>query len=188
MEARKDGQSLIFQVGCSTLARTGPQTLILYLPALQLYLNRDRPASERLLKKVEDLGCTGIMFTVDAAAASKRTLDQRTKAVLDTPPASASEPGQDGKREKKAGGVAQAISGYQDENLVWEDINFIRKHTKLPILVKGIQCLEDAEIAAEYGVEGIILVSLAPTFGVCNSTDKIDLFVQSNHGARQLNL
>jgi len=101
------------------------------------------------------------MFTVDAAAHSKRTLDQRTKGIVDAPPPSAKDQGDGGKKEKKAVGVAQAISGYQDDNLVWEDINFIRKHTKLPILVKGIQCLEDAEIAAEYGVEGIILVSPA---------------------------
>ncbi|KAG7544244.1 hypothetical protein FFLO_03357 [Filobasidium floriforme] len=145
VEARKDGQSLIFQI----------------------YLNKDREASEKLLKKVTDLGCTGIMFTVDAAAASKRTLDQRTKASVNPPPSAPKnnkEAG--GEKPKKAVGVAQAISTYQDDNLVWDDIKFIRKHTKLPILVKGIQCLEDAEIAAEYGVEGIIL---------------------SNHGARQLN-
>lgn len=102
------------------------------------------------------------MFTVDAAAASKRTLDQRTKASVNPPPSAPKnnkEAG--GEKPKKAVGVAQAISTYQDDNLVWDDIKFIRKHTKLPILVKGIQCLEDAEIAAEYGVEGIILVSPA---------------------------
>lgn len=116
------------------------------------------------MQKVNDLGCNGIMFTVDAAAHSKRTLDQRTKGIVDPPPSSAKDKADDkngGATSKKSAGVAQAISGYQDDNLVWDDINFIRKHTKLPILVKGIQCLEDAEIAAQYGVEGIILVSPA---------------------------
>ena len=98
------------------------------------------------------------MFTVDAASRSKRTLDQRTKGVSDTPPPSAKEQGSGGQKPSKAAGISQAISGYQDDNLVWDDINFIKKNTKLPILVKGIQCMEDAEIAAEYGVAGVILV------------------------------
>ena len=98
------------------------------------------------------------MFTVDAASRSKRTLDQRTKGVSAAPPPSAKEQGSGGQKPAKAAGISQAISGYQDDNLVWDDINFIRKNTKLPILVKGIQCLEDAEIAAEHGVAGIILV------------------------------
>lgn len=102
----------------------------------QLYLNKDRAASERLLAKVTELGCNGIMFTVDAAVHSKRTLDQRAKGVPDAPPPSSQK---DDKLRKGKGpvGVAQAISGYQDDQLVWDDIKFIRKHTKLPILVKG---------------------------------------------------
>ncbi|GHJ85958.1 hypothetical protein NliqN6_2360 [Naganishia liquefaciens] len=139
-------------------AQTEDQNLI-----FQIYLNKDRSASERLLQKVEGLGCKAIMFTVDAPVSGFRTLDVRAKGVVEQAPPSA----KDDKHKSAAPvGIAQAISGYQDDNLVWEDIAFIRKNTKLPILVKGIQCVEDAELAAKYGVEGIIL---------------------SNHGGRQLN-
>ncbi|KAI5449746.1 hypothetical protein NCC49_004111 [Naganishia albida] len=139
-------------------AQTDDQNLI-----FQIYLNKDRAASERLLEKVEDLGCKAIMFTVDAPVSGNRTMDQRAKGVVEQAPPSAKD---DKNKSAAPVGIAQAISGYQDDNLVWDDIAFIRKNTKLPIMVKGIQCVEDAELAAEHGVEAIIL---------------------SNHGGRQLN-
>lgn len=45
----------------------------------QLYLNKDRAASERLVRKIEAQGFRAIMVTVDAAVPGKRELDQRAK-------------------------------------------------------------------------------------------------------------
>ncbi|KAK8858938.1 hypothetical protein IAR55_003169 [Kwoniella newhampshirensis] len=137
MSARKAGQQVMFQI----------------------YLNKDRSASVALLEKVTKLGASAIIFTVDTAWRSKRTRDVRAKAQVAPPPSS------DGQQKSKTPlGVSQAISGYQDTNLTWGDIDFIRKHTNLPIIVKGIQSMEDAELCAKAGVQGIIL---------------------SNHGGRQ---
>jgi len=49
--------------------------------------------------------------------------------------------------------------------LTWEDLKVIRAHTKLPIILKGIQCVEDAKMALDYGADGILV---------------------SNHGGRQV--
>ncbi len=49
--------------------------------------------------------------------------------------------------------------------MCWEDIKWFRSITSLPIVLKGIQCGEDAVKAVEYGVQGIVV---------------------SNHGGRQL--
>jgi len=46
-----------------------------------------------------------------------------------------------------------------------ETIPWLRRTTKLPIVIKGIQCVEDAVLAVESGVDGILI---------------------SNHGGRQL--
>jgi len=48
----------------------------------QIYLNKDRKASEALLEKVTKLGASAIMFTVDAAWRSKRTRDVRAKTAV----------------------------------------------------------------------------------------------------------
>merc|ERR1712193_45029 len=50
-------------------------------------------------------------------------------------------------------------------SLNWDDIKWFQSITKMPIILKGIQCAEDAIKAVEYGCEGI----------VC-----------SNHGGRQI--
>jgi L-lactate dehydrogenase (cytochrome) len=45
----------------------------------QLYMNKDRAASEKLIRSLESRGFKAIMLTVDAAVAGKRELDQRAK-------------------------------------------------------------------------------------------------------------
>jgi len=61
------------------------------------------------------------------------------------------------------------LAGYMnaqfDHGLSWDDVAWLRTVWDGPILVKGVQAVEDAVLAVEHGVEGIIL---------------------SNHGGRQL--
>lgn len=98
----------------------------------QIYLNKDRKASEALLKKVEDYGAAAVIFTVDAVYRSKRTMDVRSKSVVQAPIKetsgdSSKAPVAEKKTPSKSpAGVSQAISGYQDTNLTWNDIGFIR--------------------------------------------------------------
>ncbi len=92
-------------------------------------------ASEKLIKKVDALGCKAIMFTVDSARSGFRELDVRAKGVVEAPPPSAA----DDKSEKTAKGpvgIAQAISGYQDPNLTWDDMKFIRVSVADPHCVR----------------------------------------------------
>lgn len=63
------------------------------------------------------------------------------------------------------GGVSATIDGYFDVNIGWKDVEWLQRQTKLPIIIKGIQTVEDCLLAAEYpGVKGILI---------------------SNHGGRQ---
>jgi L-lactate dehydrogenase (cytochrome) len=54
-------------------------------------------------------------------------------------------------------GVARAISQFIDPSLNWEDLAWFRSATKMPILLKGVQCGEDAVLALEYGMNGVVL-------------------------------
>lgn len=67
------------------------------------------------------------------------------------------------KRPLKA--VKTFINIYSRPSLTWEDLAFLRKVTKLPILLKGILHPDDAQKALDFGVDGIIV---------------------SNHGGRQV--
>lgn len=62
----------------------------------------------------------------------------------------------------KAASVSEAVGGYQDRNLTWKDIAFVRRHTHLPIIIKGVQSVEDVQLCVEHGAEGVILVCYAP--------------------------
>lgn len=52
------------------------------LADIQIYLNKDRKASEVLLEKVTKLGAAAVIFTVDTAWKSKRTRDVRAKTTV----------------------------------------------------------------------------------------------------------
>lgn len=129
------------------------------LIVLKLYLNKDRSASKALIQKVTKLGAKAIILTVDVGWESKRTLDVRAKSLgSDLLPVS-TEAHLAAVTSAKEAGVSQAIGGYQDHNLTWGDIEFIRRNTHLPIIVKGVQSIEDVQLCVDHGVEGVIIVS-----------------------------
>lgn len=61
--------------------------------------------------------------------------------------------------------VQRFIATYSRPNITWDDLKFLRQHTKLPIVLKGILHAADAKLALEHGVDGLIV---------------------SNHGGRQI--
>merc|ERR1712060_905772 len=61
--------------------------------------------------------------------------------------------------------MGRASSSFIDPGLCWDDIPWIKSITKMSVLLKGIQCGEDAVKAYKMGLQGL----------VC-----------SNHGGRQL--
>jgi L-lactate dehydrogenase (cytochrome) len=49
------------------------------------------------------------------------------------------------------------MGSFIDPTLSWDDLSWLRAHTHLPILLKGVQCSADARKAMELGVHGIVL-------------------------------
>ncbi|KAF9884540.1 hypothetical protein FE257_001485 [Aspergillus nanangensis] len=54
-------------------------------------------------------------------------------------------------------GIARTMGVMITPKLRWEGLSWIRQTTSLPLVVKGIQCVEDAVIAYQHGVQGIVL-------------------------------
>lgn len=113
----------------------------------QLYANRDRKRTQELIRKVESMGASAIFLTVDTPVLSKRERDDRLKAADGDDTLSAS-----------AGGLAKVTSqGMLNPLLTWEDAKWLRGITRLPIVLKGIQSVEDAVLAYTHGLDGIVL-------------------------------
>jgi L-lactate dehydrogenase (cytochrome) len=128
---------------------------------LQLYVNKDRAITKRIIEHAEARGCKGLFITVDAPQLGRREKDMRSKFS----DVGSSVQSQGGASVDRSQGAARAISSFIDPSLSWKDIPWFQSVTKMPIVLKGVQCVEDVLRAAEAGVQGVVL---------------------SNHGGRQL--
>jgi L-lactate dehydrogenase (cytochrome) len=124
----------------------------------QLYVNPVRARSEAYIKELEAGGVKALFATVDAPQLGRRERDMRHKVETTANV-------QKGGKESAKQGHARAISTFIDPSFCWDDIAWLRKATKLPLFLKGVQSAEDAVLSFRAGVQGI----------VC-----------SNHGGRQL--
>ncbi|KIM48073.1 hypothetical protein M413DRAFT_439780 [Hebeloma cylindrosporum] len=136
----------------------------------QLYKHRDDDIAERRVREIETLGYKAIFLTVDAIVAGNRERDIRSPWVLDEQDNGPVyyQPESVGTKtiEVNIFGTAGALIANDDRDMTWEKtIPWLRRISRLPIVIKGIQCVQDAILAAEAGVDGILI---------------------SNHGGRQL--
>ncbi|OGM41640.1 long-chain-fatty-acid-CoA ligase [Aspergillus bombycis] len=123
----------------------------------QLYINRDRAASEQLLRQVEKSGIKAVFLTVDAPVAGKREADERVGADASEIIYTAPMTGAQGVGDAKGSALGRTMGRYIDASFTWEDLKWLRRSTSLPIVLKGIQTAEDALMAMEYGVDGIVV-------------------------------
>lgn len=154
----------------------------------QLYVWRDRGLSRELVQRAKAAGYKAIMLTVDTAVFGRRERDVRRGFTL--PPKIGLDTFIDGIRHprwtwefvrndpitfsavagradvdgSRAVSLADYVTSQFDPTLSWKDLEWIRQESGLPLMLKGIQCGEDARIAADLGVDAIAL---------------------SNHGGRQ---
>ncbi len=140
----------------------------------QLYWATDRELVESFLARAERAGYGAIVVTVDTFVPGWKPRDLQQawlpflngmglanyfedpvfRAALEKPP------------EEDVGAATGHFLGIQaNPALNWDDLGWLRERTSLPILVKGIQHVDDAREAARRGVDGVVV---------------------SNHGGRQV--
>ncbi|KAM0718145.1 hypothetical protein Q7P37_006477 [Cladosporium fusiforme] len=121
----------------------------------QLYVDKQRHKTEALLKQLEGMPeIKALLVTADLAVVSKREADERVRTQVQV---SVYQNGQKSGVDKKGGGLARSTGSFIDWALSWDDLPWLRKHTKLPILVKGIQSAADAKTALDLGCQGIVV-------------------------------
>jgi lactate 2-monooxygenase len=140
----------------------------------QLYWPRDPELAESFLKRAETAGYSAIVVTLDtwllawrprdleraylpflkAIGVANYFADPVFRAGLSKPP-----------EEDPSAAVLRFIQVYSDPSVSWDNLSFLREHTRLPLLLKGILHPDDARRAMDHGVDGVIV---------------------SNHGGRQV--
>jgi len=131
----------------------------------QLYVNSNRKLTEKVVRQAEAGGCTALCVTVDAPQLGRRERDMRNKFVSKLADLQQKQEKEGSTVVNRSAGVAQALTSFIDPGLCWDDIEWLRSITKMKLVLKGIQCGEDAVLAFKHGCDGIIC---------------------SNHGGRQL--
>ena len=130
----------------------------------QLYVQKDRPLTEEVVRRAEAAGYTALVVTVDAPFLGRRERDERNQFTMpsevrmanlrDLPVPKAEE-----------GSSLQLQFQLIDPSLSWDDISWLESLSSLPVLVKGIMTPQDAVHALNAGCAGVVV---------------------SNHGGRQL--
>lgn len=121
----------------------------------QLYINKERRKTEELLRVVNSRPQIKALFvTVDLPVVSKREADERLKMeTLYSSGVSGSQTFSD----SKGSGMARTVGSFIDPSFCWDDLAWVRKQTKLPIVLKGIQSASDARTAMHLGCQGIVV-------------------------------
>ncbi|WP_424987014.1 alpha-hydroxy acid oxidase [Microbulbifer sp. S227A] len=153
----------------------------------QLYVVKDRAFNIDLIRRAKAAGCSALVVTMDLPMLGQRHKDIKNGLSIKIRPTLANlvdlatKPGWGLRMArtpyKSFGNVIGHAKGVDDLNslltwaseqvdpsLTWADIETFRKEWDGPLILKGIMDVEDAQIAAGLGVDGIIV---------------------SNHGGRQ---
>ena len=140
----------------------------------QLYWVNDREICASFVKRAEEAGYGAIVVTLDTLTLGWRPRDLRQaylpfikgegcgqyftdpvfRSRLDKTP-----------EEDMLTAAAMMLATFPNVGLTWDDLDWLRSQTSLPLLVKGVLTAEDAQLAFQHGIDGVIV---------------------SNHGGRQV--
>ncbi len=148
----------------------------------QLYVWRDRAAAEELMARAEAAGYEALVLTVDVPVAGARLRDVRNG--LSVPPALTPRTVLDMGRHPRwwgnvlttepidfaalrgwDGTIGEKLNALFDPTMTLADLDWVRSNWRKPLIVKGIQTVDDARAVTDAGADAIVL---------------------SNHGGRQL--
>jgi L-lactate dehydrogenase (cytochrome) len=170
----------------STLGTTSPEDVAAAAPGarrwFQLYVWNDRAAGEELMRRAAASGFEALVLTVDVPVAGARLRDVRNgfaippaltfSTVLDAAMHPAwwvnlltTEPLEFATLSAWEGTVAEMIDALFDPSMTIADLEWVRSCWDGPLVIKGVQTVEDARRVVDAGADAIVL---------------------SNHGGRQL--
>lgn len=170
----------------STLGTTSPEDLTAATPDadrwFQLYIWNDRDAVLELVRRAREAGYRALILTVDTPVAGARlrdihngftippTLSLRTFIDMAVHPGwwfdkLTTEPLRFAVFTETGGTVADLINRVFDPTITYDDLGWVRDAWGGPIVIKGVQTVDDAVAVVDAGADAIVI---------------------SNHGGRQL--
>jgi isopentenyl diphosphate isomerase/L-lactate dehydrogenase-like FMN-dependent dehydrogenase len=154
----------------------------------QLYMMRDRDAMARMIDRCKAVKCSALVLTLDLQVIGQRHKDLKNGLTAPPRPTIANIInlstklgwclGMLGTKRRSFGNLVGHVKGVSDMNslaawtneqfdprLSWEDVKWVKAQWGGKLILKGIQDVEDAQLAVQSGADAIVV---------------------SNHGGRQL--
>jgi 4-hydroxymandelate oxidase len=135
----------------------------------QLYCYTDKAVTERLVKRAESVGYEALCLTADVPRLGRRERDLRHKPDFPADVVPANFLGEVDLGSLRGGEVGTALAALTTSllcpSVTWDDVDWLRSITSMPLVIKGILSADDALLAAEHGASAVVV---------------------SNHGGRQL--
>ena len=133
----------------------------------QLYVYPERGITKRLVQRAEAAGYSALCLTVDVPYLGRRERDfyNQLQFPPGIVPANFLDMIEVSEFHATDSALAAQAASLISPAITWDDVDWLRSITSMPVLLKGVLAAADAEIALDHGVAGIIV---------------------SNHGGRQL--
>ena len=126
-------------------------------PWYQLYMPSQWEGTEHLVRRVEALGCPVLVWTVDLLGGRNLETAERFRRV-DTRDCTACHASARGGRAIDALPMMSGITGGMNPPAAnWAYLDRLRKFTRMKLVLKGIETREDARLARERGVDGVVV-------------------------------
>ncbi len=140
----------------------------------QLYWGRDHDFTRSIINRAEQAGYSALVVTLDTPVLAWRERDIKLGYLpflhgdglanyFSDPVFRKAVGGDPGQNKFRA--IRHFTRVFTGPGLTWNDLSVIRNCTSLPVILKGIQHVDDARKALDFGVDGIVV---------------------SNHGGRQV--
>ena len=139
----------------------------------QLYWGKSDDLVASFLRRAEACGCSALVVTLDTTLLGWRTRDLdlgyspflEGKGIAQYTSDPVFQSMLEGKTDDPYAAAILFNALFSNPTITWERLEFLRRTTRLPIVLKGINHPDDAELAIRHGIDGVVV---------------------SNHGGRQI--
>jgi 4-hydroxymandelate oxidase len=128
-------------------------------PWFQLYMPVRWDQTEKLVKRVEDSGCTVLTWTIDMLAGNNSVTAVRTRRTDGGSCSACHVHGFDGDMPAQPSKpiLDGILGGANPAGATWDYVDRLKKLTKMKLVLKGIETADDAKLCREHGVDAILV-------------------------------
>lgn len=123
----------------------------------QLYPTSNGAVMEKIVRRAETAGCPVLVITVDIPAGRNTETATRAKAKDSRQCTQCHPSGVFFGRKPMFDGLKTAGLRVYNSSFTWDSVRRVRSGTRMKIVLKGIATAEDAHLAAEHGIDGLIV-------------------------------